>query len=57
MILSAASLDADRAALAYAAHVLRSEHQSHVWTLVRASVGFSVTTALVIAAMVAVAGA
>ena len=57
MILSAASLDTDRAALAYAAHVLRSEHESHVWTLVRASVGFSVTTALVIAAMVEVAGA
>lgn len=54
MILSAASLDADRDALAYA-QVLRSEHQSHVWTLVRASMGFSLTTALVVIVMVVAA--
>ena len=56
MILSAASLDADREALAYAAHVLRSEHQTHLWTLMRASVGFSLTTLGVIGLMLAVAG-
>ena len=57
MVLSAPSLDMDREALTYAAHVLRAEHQSQLWALVRASAGFSLTTVVVIGAMLALAGA
>jgi hypothetical protein len=55
MVLSAAALDSDPQGLAYVSHVLRAQHESHVSAVLRASVGFSLTTLIVIGAMIGIA--
>ena len=55
MVLSAATLDSDAQALAIVSQALRSEHASYAASLIRASLGFSLTTLAVIGVMLALA--
>lgn len=55
MVLSAAALDSDPQGLAYVSLVVRAQHESHRFAVLRASVGFSLTTLVVIGVMLAVA--
>ena len=56
MVLSAASLEADRDGLALATQVLRTGRSSHGSALLRACLGFSLSTVAVIGVMLALAG-